>query len=461
MNTPTVDIETLRRLDKPGPRYTSYPTALSFHEGFGEAEYREHLRALDADPTASLSVYVHLPFCEVRCSFCACHVIATQHPGVAPTYLDHLAREIELVASQLPNRPPVLQVHWGGGTPTYMAPEQLATLYGQLRSAFAIQPDAEVAIEVDPRVTSRAHLETLASLGFNRLSLGVQDFDPEVQDLIGRHQTWEQTETLVRIAREIGFDQGLNMDLIYGLPGQTEQTFAEGLDRVLTLRPSRLAIYSFAYVPWMKSNQKRLDEDALPDADTKLRLYLAALERLTGAGYEAIGMDHFALPEDSLARAANAGRLFRNFMGYTVQPATASIGLGVSAIGDVAGAFVQNEKKLSRYYEALEAGKLPVERGYARDRDDEIRRAVILDAMCNFAIDRNRIESRFDIAFGDYFGPDLASLEELRESGLVEDDGRVLRMTPLGRLFVRNAAMVFDRHLRERQSSKPAFSRTV
>jgi oxygen-independent coproporphyrinogen-3 oxidase len=458
-----VDPELVRRFDRPGPRYTSYPTAVEFHEGVGDADYRARLAAADARHDEPLALYFHIPFCAKHCEYCGCHVIATPHREVAAAYLDTLRREIELVAALLPNRRKVAQMHWGGGTPTYLDPDQLATLFGYVTAKFELLPGAEVAIEVDPRVTTRAHLEMLAKLGFNRLSMGVQDFTEEVQEAIGRGQTFEQTREIVETARELGFSEGINLDLVYGLPAQTPEAFEENLDRLLELRPDRLALYSFAYVPWIRPRQKRLDATLIPQRESKLALYQAALRRLIGAGYEPIGMDHFALPTDELARAARAGRLDRNFMGYTVKPTSTMLGFGVSSIGEIEGAFIQNEKKLSTHREAVEAGRLPVQRGYVLDDDDHLRQYVIRQLMCNFAVDRDEVAARFGIDFDQYFENALAQLEELREVGFVVDEGRRLRITPGGRMFVRNVCMAFDRYLEAKMSAgnKPVFSRTV
>jgi|CXWL01.1.fsa_nt_gi oxygen-independent coproporphyrinogen-3 oxidase len=458
-----VDPELVRRFDRPGPRYTSYPTAVEFHEGVGEADYRERLARADAhQPGAPLSLYIHLPFCRKHCEFCGCHVIATPHREVSTVYLDYLRKEIESVAELVPRRRSLVQMHWGGGTPTYLRPEQLAELFGHVRSRFDFADGAEIAIEVDPRVTTREHLETLAGLGFNRLSMGVQDFTPEVQEAIGRGQTFEETRDIVHTAREIGFREGINIDLVYGLPMQTEETYQRNLDRLLELRPDRIALYSFAYVPWIRPNQKRLDQDAMPSREGKLALYLAALERLVDAGYEPIGMDHFALPGDELARAARAGRLDRNFMGYTVKPASAMLGVGVSSIGEVEGAFFQNERKLSTSYDAIDAGRLPVQRGYLLDDDDLVRQHVIRQLMCNFVVDKDDVAARFGLDFDRYFASSLAQLDELRDAGFVAEDGRRLLVTDDGRMFVRNVCMTFDRYLEAKMAGeKPVFSRTV
>ena len=457
-----VDMDTVRRFDRPGPRYTSYPTAVEFHEGVGEAVYREKLAEANArGPGAPLSLYAHLPFCEHRCLFCGCHVVITPHMPVAEKYLEYVKAEVDRVAGYLPDRREVVQMHWGGGTPTYFSPDQLQGLMERYRRHFRFVDGAEVAMEVDPRVTSREHLDAMVELGFNRLSMGVQDLTPEVQEAITRGQTYEQTAELMEYARKVGFDEGINLDLVYGLPKQELESFDENLDQILGLRPDRVAVYSFAYVPWIKGHQKKLDKDTLPSAEEKLRLYLRAMERFLDAGYEPIGMDHFALPDDELAEAAREKRLHRNFMGYTVMPASDMIAFGISGIGEVQGAFFQNEKKLSRYYQALDDGRLPVSRGYVLDEDDRIRQYVIHEIMCNFQVSKAEVEERFGIDFDAYFSTALESLQEVRAEGFLEMDEGSLRVTDRGRLFVRNVCMAFDKHLEAKSAEKPVFSRTV
>lgn len=457
----TIDPALVCRFDRSGPRYTSYPTALEFHAGVGEATYREHL-AKFAGRGEPLSLYVHIPFCEKLCTFCACHFIPTPRREVVRPYLDALGKELELLAGELPDRPPLAQMQWGGGTPTYLAPAELEELFQAVMRRFTFAPGVELAIEVDPRFTTRAHLATLARLGFNRLSLGVQDFTPEVQAAIGRGQTFEETRTLVAAARELGFAEGINFDLIYGLPRQDEGSFERNLERLLELAPDRVAMYSFAYVPWARPHQKGLDATSLPTPEVKLSLYLLALERLLDAGYEAIGLDHFARPGDELARSARAGRLARNFMGYTVKPAATSVALGMSGIGEVAGAFFQNARKLPAYYEALAAGRLPIERGYVLNEDDRLRQHVIRELLCGFAVDKAAVEAQFGIEFDATFASALENLEEAREAGLILEEGRTLRVTETGRLFVRNLCMPFDRYLEaQRERGRPVYSRTV
>jgi len=462
MTAPVIDL--LSRYDRPGPRYTSYPTAVEFHEGVNDAEYRRRLTAADAAADDPLSLYVHLPFCEARCAYCGCNVVITSHRHVEQRYLDYLDREIDLLAAHLPHRRTVSQMHWGGGTPTYHAPADLARMFQRLTRAFSFTPDAEIGVEIDPRVTSVEQLTTLRGLGFNRLSLGVQDFTPEVQEAVNRVQSYELTRGIIEAGRALGFGS-VNIDLIYGLPYQTTDGFQRTLDQVLTLRPDRVAVYSFAFVPWIRAHMKHLPAESLPGADVKLALLAETIDAFVGAGYRQIGMDHFALPDDELARAIDNRSLNRNFMGYTVQSARDMVALGVSGIGDVQGAFIQNTKKLSEYYAALDAGRFPVERGYALDEDDRIRRHVITELMCNAHLDMGDVERRFGIAFSRYFEHELAELtkdDSPATDGLVQVNDRSIDVTPAGRLFIRNVCMVFDRYLRARTATaQPVFSRTV
>jgi oxygen-independent coproporphyrinogen III oxidase len=454
-----IDAALLNRYDRPGPRYTSYPTAVEFHDGFGADNYVQRLAALSADDEVSL--YLHLPFCDHRCHFCGCHVVATQHLDVAEIYLNYLRREIEQVATILGRRPQVSQYHWGGGTPTYYTPEQMRRLQATVLEHFDLTQGAEVAIEVDPRVTSTAHIDALWEMGFNRLSMGVQDFDDDVQRAIGRGQTEEQTRSLYHYARDKGFTS-INMDLIYGLPEQTPESFGATMESVLHLRPDRLAVYSYAHVPWVRSNQKRIDEETLPDRDAKFALLAQAISTFRGGGYEQIGMDHFALPEDELAQALGQRTLHRNFMGYTVSRAPDMIGLGISAIGDVAGAYAQNQKKLSTYYADLDAGRLPIERGYGLSEDDRVRRHIISELMCNLWLDTRAVEQRYAVDFAVDFAKELAALQEgpvVDGLAVLHDDA--IEVTALGQLFVRNVCMPFDAYMNAKQRSGPTFSRTV
>jgi oxygen-independent coproporphyrinogen-3 oxidase len=455
--------ELLARYDRPGPRYTSYPTAVEFSEDFGPAEYAERLEVAGRKADGPLSLYVHLPFCDARCSFCGCHVVIARRESVSHVYLQRLIDEAAIVADHLGERRTLVQYHWGGGTPTYYSTDDLAKLHRALLDHFTLAPDAEVALEVDPRVTTKAHLEMLRELGFNRLSLGVQDLDPTVQELIGRNQTWEETRSLYDEARRLGFES-INIDLIYGLPGQDLGTMGATLERTLEMRPDRLAVYSFAYVPWVKPNQKRIDESTLPDRDLKFALLAQVSDRLVGGGYRAIGMDHFALPDDELSVAMDNGSLSRNFMGYTTKRGTEMVALGSSGISDVAGAYAQNHKRLNSYYQSIEAGELPVERGVPLSDDDRIRRHVITELMCNSYLSFADVEQRFGISFTDYFANELETMTADGgpvEEGMATVGGDHISATELGTVFIRNVAMTFDTYLKKADRDKPVFSRTV
>ena len=457
----SITADLLRTYDQPGPRYTSYPTAVEFSSAFSADRYVGKLDEAAALTSEPLSLYLHLPFCEERCTFCGCAVIATRRHEVAETYLDYLLREIGMLADRLRYRRRVVQYHWGGGTPTYLTPAQITALHAGVRRHFAIDPAAEVGIEIDPRVTSGSQIDTLRGLGFNRLSMGVQDFSPDVQQAIGRRQSLQTTRSIFHYARRAGFDS-INIDLVYGLPKQRLDDFSGTLDAVIEMRPARVAVYSYAHVPWLRPNQKRIDPLDLPSADTKLELFGAAVDAFLEAGYRQVGMDHFARPDDELARAADRRTLHRNFMGYTTKPATDLIGAGITAIGDVRGAFAQNVKKLSSYYAAIDAGSFPIERGLALTPDDQIRRTVITQLMCNFDVDVEAIEGRFGISFRSYFAPELAALAAGPAAhGFVAIRPDRLEVTTRGRLFVRNICMAFDAYLGSKPQARPAFSRTV
>jgi oxygen-independent coproporphyrinogen-3 oxidase len=456
-----VDTALLLKYDRPGPRYTSYPTAVEFDASFTVERYGDKLAEANAAADEPLSLYLHIPFCEERCSFCGCHVIITRQRHRSDEYLDRLLREIDMLAAALPDRRRLVQYHWGGGTPTYLSVEQMRRLHGRVLEHFSIERGAEMAIEVDPRVTTEAHIDALVEMGFNRLSMGVQDFTPEVQAAIDRNQTEADTRRLYAYCRGRGI-RSINLDIIYGLPRQSAAMFRKNLETVLELRPERVACYSYAYVPWIKGNQKSIDESELPSPELKLELYALAIDAFVGAGYRHIGMDHFALPDDELSLAVERGTLHRNFMGYTVKPASDFVGLGISAIGDVRGAYVQNEKKLSTYYAAVDAGRFPVHRGRELSRDDLVRRDVITQLMCNLRLDKRAIAARWEIDFDAYFAAELRELDEgpARE-GFVDNDATTIHVVGPGQLFIRNICMIFDAYMRRKTGDRPVFSRTV
>jgi len=458
-----ITLDLLGRYDRPGPRYTSYPTAVEFTAEYTESDYRSRLAEANEQRDEPLSLYLHLPFCQERCTFCGCHVIITRKTHVAVGYLEYLHRELDMLAEMLPNRRKVSQYHWGGGTPTYLTVDQMRSLQDKVQEHFDIEPDAEAAIEVDPRVTDREQIDLLHEMGFNRISMGVQDFTDEVQAAVNRHQSEAETRDLHDYCRSKGF-ASINLDMIYGLPRQTPETFERSVAILLELRPDRVAVYSYAFVPWIRAHQKRAAEEALPSPEVKLRLFCIARKMLLDAGYVQIGMDHFALPEDELAQAVEQRTLHRNFMGYTVKMGSDMVGVGVSAIGDVRGSFAQNHKKLSTYYERLDAGRFPIERGYGLSEDDRIRREVILRLMCNFNVDTAELGTRFGIRFDEYFADELTRLTGpggMVEQGFVEVTPNHLEVIGNGRLFVRNVCMEFDRYLASKNPEKPIFSRTV
>jgi oxygen-independent coproporphyrinogen-3 oxidase len=456
--------ELLTCYDRPGPRYTSYPTAVEFNEQFTEADYRKRLATADELKDVPLSFYVHLPFCEERCLYCGCNVVATKHRDISEKYLDYLIKEIDLLARLLPNRRKLSQMHWGGGTPTYHSAAEMDRIFQAVTERFTFTDDAEIAVEVDPRHTNDEQLAWMRKVGFNRISMGVQDFSEKVQETVHRIQSYEMTRGLVEKARAAGFES-VNIDLIYGLPHQQVEEFKKTLEKVIEIRPDRVAVYSFAYVPWIKGHQKYLPKEALPKAEQKIELFGAAIDSFTGTGYEQIGMDHFAVPEDELSLAIQKRQLHRNFMGYTVQTTSDMIAVGISSIGDVQNAFVQNFKKLSEYFKALDSDLFPVEKGYELDDDDVLRRYVITEIMCNFHLDIPEVEKKFGIKFNEYFAEQLQELsgkDSPVSHGLLKIEPESLDVTPRGRLFVRNVAMAFDRYLKSKQDSdKPIFSRTV
>jgi len=438
----------LKRLGGAGPRYTSYPTADRFVEAFGESDYIQALRqrrTIGAQGAGSLSLYVHIPFCESLCYYCACNKVITRHHERADRYLDHLAREIELQTAHL-GRQPVSQLHLGGGSPTFLDDAQSSRLMGMLEEAFVFLPEAERSIEVDPRTVDATRLGHLAALGFNRISLGVQDFDPRVQAAIHRVQPLALVEHLMAAARNLGF-ASINLDLIHGLPRQTVASFDRTLEEVSRLRPDRIALYAYAHLPERFKAQRRIATEELPGPSERAQMLAHAIARLGSEGYVYIGMDHFALPDDALAVARRQGRLHRNFQGYSTHADCDVVGLGVSAIGNVGATYSQNAKSLDDYYDHLSRGRLPVERGLALTRDDLLRRAVIMAIMCQGKVDFAAIGQAHLVSFVDRFAPELAALGPLVADGLVRLRDHDLEVTETGWFFVRNIAMVFDGYL--------------
>lgn len=452
----------LSRYDVAGPRYTSYPTADRFVEAFSAQDYAmalEQRRNGAAAMALPLSLYVHIPFCESLCYYCACNKIITKHHDKADTYLRYLAREVELHVAVMGRGQTVSQLHLGGGSPTFLSDEQLQDLMQMLRRNFTFAPGGEYSVEIDPRTVDEKRLQRLFDLGFNRLSFGVQDFDPAVQKAVHRVQSTEQVFELVQQARQIGFES-VNVDLIYGLPMQTPESFDRTLALMNRLRPDRIALYAYAHLPERFKPQRRIQAADLPAGAAKVSMLARSLEAFMDAGYVYVGMDHFALPEDALAIAKRQGRLHRNFQGYSTQPDCDLIALGVSAIGRVGAVYSQNAKTLEEYYDKLDHGALPVVRGLAVSRDDLIRRSVIMALMCQGNVLFESIELAFLVDFRSYFQAEMQVLESLQEQGLVSVDDTAIQVTAKGWFFVRAVAMVFDRYL-QTDKTRARFSKII
>ncbi|MFN0117303.1 MAG: oxygen-independent coproporphyrinogen III oxidase [Elusimicrobiota bacterium] len=455
-----ISLDLLKKYNVQGPRYTSYPPAPSWSAGVGVKEYEDFIQKSNASQNpVPLSLYFHLPFCESLCYFCGCTTVITgKNRSAENPYLQHLHTEIERLGSKINKNRPVVQFHLGGGTPTYLEPQNLEALLKRVRQFFAIDPDCEMGVEIDPRVTNKKHLMVLKNMGFNRLSMGVQDFNPEVQKAINRIQPFDLTKALVEEARVLGF-KSINIDLIYGLPHQTENSFSETINQILDIQPDRLAVYSYAHVPWMKKHQE-LFAAHLPNEKTKFSLLLLAMKKFSQAGFEYIGMDHFAKPNDELAVARKNRTLWRNFQGYTTKAGTDLLGLGMSSIGCVNGAFFQNERELKTYQDAISGGRLATVRGFLLSKDDKLRSRVIQSLLCHAHVSKAEIERDFQIKFDEYFSNSLIALEPLVKDGLLNITKEEIQPTNVGRVFLRNIAMPFDAYL-PKEGEKRVFSKTV
>ena len=460
----SIDPELLRRYDTPGPRYTSYPTAPQFSSAFGEAELREAAQTSNGDPIPRrLSIYVHVPFCLSPCFYCGCNRIITRDLSRSESYLARLYREIDLTAAMFDRDREVIQLHFGGGTPNFLTPAQLREIVDCLRRQFHFSDSdsRDISIELDPRFISPADIAELASIGFNRASLGVQDFDPVVQAAVNRIQSVEETLAVIEACRSHGF-RSVNVDLIYGLPRQTREGFAKTLDTVAQARPDRIAVYSYAHLPEMFKAQRQIEASDLPAPDAKLALLQLAIEKLSAAGYEYIGMDHFALPDDELAQARARGGLHRNFMGYTTHSDSDLIGLGVSAISHIGDSFSQNPRDLPSWQLAIDEGRLPVFRGMRLSEDDQLRADLIQQLMCQGEVPIAALERRYGIRFNEYFADSIELLKPLELDGLVRVEARRITVTSPGRLLLRNIAMCFDRYLGKPAATVvPRFSRAI
>lgn len=457
----TVSVDLLKKYDRPGPRYTSYPTVPVWSDQIGATDYAKALQAAASRTSEPLAVYCHIPFCARRCYYCGCNTVITRNAQRVEDYVQTLLTEIDETAGLLGERKTISLLHFGGGTPTFLDCRGIEQILRKLDTYFSLAPRSERSMEIDPRVTSLAQLDFLAASGFNRISLGVQDFDPAVQEAAGRIQPIGLVIDILNHCRKLGF-KGINFDLIYGLPLQTVESFSKTLDRTIELRPDRVAIYSFAYLPTSMPHQSKISDKDLPPTDVKYRLFATAVEKLTAAGYRQIGMDHFALPEDELAIAQSDGRLSRNFMGYTVQQAPEMIGLGMSSIGYVDNAFFQNHSKLDSYQHAIAKEGSATFRGLRLSDDDLIRQYVITQLMCNFRLEYAELNRRFGVQYMEYFANEHKCLEPFLADHLLRLNGSCLDITPAGRTFVRNIAMTFDAYLSGKdKNTTVTFSRTI
>lgn len=454
-----INFEQFTKYSRPGPRYTSYPTAPEFHEGFTCKHYEKILK--NQDRTRPLSLYFHLPFCRSACYFCGCNVVFTSKEDKKERYIEYLAKELEILSRFLDTSRDVLQLHFGGGTPTFFDDEQLSKIIKFIKKYFKnFRNDAEISCEIDPRFLTQKQLDVLVGNGFNRISYGVQDFNEDIQKVIHRIQPFELTKRSVEMARNGGL-KSINIDLIYGLPYQNLQTFKTTLELSLKLNPDRLAVFNYAHVPWMKKTMRKFDETTLPNPNEKLNIMKYTIDFLTTNGYKMIGMDHFAKPEDELFGAIEKGELHRNFQGYTTKGGADLIGIGLTSIGEGESHYVQNFKEMKEYEHALDNGTLPVQRGVELSFDDRLRKAVIMELMSNFKLDILAIEKRFEIDFFDYFHDAIKMLEEFEREGLVSIDKKSLHVSQTGTLLIRNISMPFDAYLHKIPEDKRRFSKTV
>jgi len=456
-----VDIDLLKKYDRPGPRYTSYPTAPLFSPSFTQEDFRaEIVRTNGPRETGDVSLYFHFPFCDTLCYFCGCTMIVTRDRNRIAEYNAYLKKEISLVAPMIAPRRRVVQVHWGGGTPTHLLPAEIRDMGEAIRSSFRVAADAEMSVEIDPRELTRDHVVALRDAGFNRMSMGVQDFDDRVQETVNRVQPESMTRRVYDWARELGFTS-INLDLIYGLPFQSRASFAATLEKVIAFGPDRIAVFNYAHVPWLKPHMKLIHPEDLPAPEEKLSILKMTIERLSAGGYEYIGMDHFAKPDDELARAQKAKTLYRNFQGYSTKSGADLYGFGMSSISHFRASYAQNTKNIPDYYRAMDAGRLATHVGYRMTEDDQVRKHVIMRLMCDLELEKGPVEEKFGIDFDGYFESSLRQLDQFVSDGLVVIGGGKIAIVGAGRLLLRNIAMCFDAYLEGMTKNRPVFSRTV
>lgn len=455
-----IDLDLIKKYDKPGPRYTSYPTAPHFVESFTADKYLDEIiRTNNLADTPDLSLYFHLPFCDTLCYFCGCNMIITRNRDRIKEYIKYLKNEIDLLRTYLKNDRKVVQLHWGGGTPTHLNPEEISDLISFINQSFEIKKDAEQGCEIDPRGLTKEHLEALRSGGFNRISMGVQDFNGAVQNAVNRIQPEEMTRDVVAWIRELGF-QSINLDLMYGLPFQTVDSFEKTVDATIEISPDRIAVFNYAHVPWIKKHMNLINPQDLPSAEEKLQILKMTIEKLSNAGYDFIGMDHFAKPTDELSIAQRERKLYRNFQGYSTHAGTDLYGIGITSISQVGNCYVQNKKKEKEYFDSINDQALPIERGVYLTNDDILRRYVITKIMCDFELDFKSVEVQYGIEFNKYFKSSLEAMSEFISDDLVKLTNEKLFVTQMGRLLIRNIAMNFDGYI-ERKEDNARYSRTV
>ena len=456
-----IDIELLKRFNQPGPRYTSYPTAPLFSTEFTFEDYEKEVADTNGDGERSdLSLYFHFPFCAKLCYFCGCNMLVTSNRRAIREYNEYLKKEITHLAPQISKNRKVEQLHFGGGTPSYLTPEEIGDVGNFIKSKFNFADELEASVEIDPRGLTREHLEAFREIGFNRTSFGVQDFNLEVQEAINRVQGEDITRQTVEWARELGY-KSVNIDLIYGLPHQTLTNFADSVEKVIDISPDRIAVFNYAHVPWLKKHQNVIRTEDLPSPDERLQILRMTIEKLVQAGYEYIGLDHFAKPTDELAVAQKSNTLYRNFQGYSTKAGADVYAFGVSAISQFQNIYAQNVKDLKEYYARVDAGIAPTNVGYRMTFDDHVRKETIMRLMCHLEIDKRDIERRFDIDFEKYFAADIPKLQTFIDENLLENDARKIKIIGQGKLIIRNVAMCFDAYLEKMMSEKPVFSKTV
>lgn len=456
-----IDIELLKRFNQPGPRYTSYPTAPLFSSSFSAADFeREIVDTNNEENESDISLYFHFPFCEKLCYFCGCNMLVTKDRTAISGYNDYLKREIELIAPLISKNRRVEQMHFGGGTPSYLTPDEIRNVGSFIKSKFAFCDDLEASVEIDPRNLTKAHLEAFREIGFNRTSFGVQDFNLQVQEAINRVQSEEITRQTVIWARELGY-KSVNIDLIYGLPHQTLPNFAESVEKVIDISPDRIAVFNYAHVPWLKKHQNIIKTEDLPLPDERLQILKMTIEKLVAAGYEYIGMDHFAKPSDELAIAQKNNTLYRNFQGYSTKAGADVYAFGLSAISQFQNIYAQNLKNIKDYYARVDAGFPATNVGYRMTFDDHVRKETIMQLMCHLEIDKHGIERKFGVDFEEYFAADIPKLQAFIDEGLLENDKDKIKIIGAGILIIRNVAMCFDAYLEKMMKEKPVFSKTV